>query len=145
MAITFFPKPGDILLCDFSTGFKEPEMVKSNRPVLVLSPCIQGRAGLATVAALSTVAPEPVCSYHYKIPRKSLPQTGNFQERDTWLKGDMIYSVGFHRLNRIKLGKRDRVTGKRMYFCNRLGREQMKIVYECVLCGLGLWHVSDYL
>jgi uncharacterized protein YifN (PemK superfamily) len=37
MAITFHPEPRMVLVCDFTTGFKEPEMVKV-RPVIVLSP-----------------------------------------------------------------------------------------------------------
>jgi len=30
MPISFYPKIGQILLCDFSVGFEEPEMVKRN-------------------------------------------------------------------------------------------------------------------
>ena len=42
MAITFHPKPGQILMCDFTYGFREPEMIK-NRPVIVLTPSMAGR------------------------------------------------------------------------------------------------------
>lgn len=106
MAISIHPRPGQILLCDFSYGFKEPEMVKSARPVIVLTGAIKGRANLITVAPLSTVEPNPVQLYHYKIPRQSMPMIGKFQHNDSWLKGDMVYTVGFHRLNLISLGKR---------------------------------------
>ena len=37
MPINYPPKRGQILLCDFSQGFKEPEMVKGSRPVVVIS------------------------------------------------------------------------------------------------------------
>lgn len=137
MAITFHPRPGQILLCDFSTGFREPEMVKSARPVIVLSPHHRSRGNVVTVAALSTQKPEPVCPYHWLLPRAALPQLGRFQEKETWLKGDMIYSVGFQRLDLIRLGKR-RDDGKREYFSQRLGRQSMAVVYACVLYGLGL-------
>ena len=134
-----------ILLCDFSQGFREPEMVKAKRPVLVVSPHIAGRGELVTVLALSTAEPDPVKEYHYMLPRTSMPQLGKFQEKDTWVKGDMIYSVGFHRLDLVQLGKRDRQTGKRQYFNSRLGREQMSEVYKCMLHGLGLGELSHHL
>lgn len=145
MAIEFHPKPGQILLCDFSQGFKEPEMIKNNRPVVVLTPPIKGRQNLVTVLALSTSMPEPVMEYHYKLPKASMPQLGRFQETDTWVKGDMIYTVGFHRLNLIQLGKKDASTGKRLYFKNKLGGEQMKKIYKCMLYGLNLGSLGEHL
>lgn len=142
MAIKFHPRVGQILLCDFSVGFKEPEMVKSKRPVLVVAP---NRADLVTVIALSTREPAPLLPCHYKIPKKSMPQLGRFQEKDTWLKGDMIYTVGFHRLDLIRLNKKDPNTGKRLYYNNKLGREQMKEVYKCMLYGLNLGSLGQHL
>lgn len=53
-----------------------------------------------------------------------MPMIGIFQERDSWVKGDMLYTVGFHRLNLIKLNTRT-IDGKRDYFRNKLGREQL--------------------
>jgi len=145
VAITFHPRPGQILLCDFSQGFQEPEMVKSNRPVVILTPPIAGRAHLVTVLALSAKAPTRVMPYHYQIPVSSMPQLGRFQNDDTWVKGDMIYTVGFHRLDMIKLGKRNPQTGKRIYFNQRLGREQMKAIHSCALHGLNLGKLSKHL
>jgi len=143
VAITYHPKPGLILMCDFSEGFKVPEMIK-NRPVIVLTPSIKGRNELVTVVALSTVKPPTVMPYHYMISRNSMPQIGVFQKNDTWLKGDMIYTVGFHRLNLIRLGKHSS-DGKRIYFSQRLGRDQMKSVYSCVLHGLNLGYLDEHL
>jgi uncharacterized protein YifN (PemK superfamily) len=123
LAIIFHPRVGLILQCDFSSGFKEPEMVKK-RPVIVLTPSMKGRVKLVTVLALSTQKPNPKELFHYKLPKASMPQLGRFQEKDTWVKGDMIYTVGFHRLDLIQLGKKDPNTGKRLYFDKRLGRDQ---------------------
>ena len=67
----------------------------------------------------------------------TLPMLGNFQTKETWVKGDMVYAVGFDRLNLIKLGHRS-ADGKREYFTNRLGRERMREIYGCVLHGLNL-------
>jgi uncharacterized protein YifN (PemK superfamily) len=143
VAITIHPKPGQILVCDFSQGFKEPEMVKSERPVVVLTGAIKGRANLVTIAPLSTVEPTSVQPYHYRIPKQSMPMVGIFQINDSWLKGDMIYTVGFHRLNLIRLGKKG-TDGKRLYFTNKLGPEQMKKIYQCILNGLNLGKLARY-
>ena len=145
MAINFHPRPGQILLCDFSQVFKEPEMVKSHRPVVVLTPAIAGRAKLVTVLALSTKEPEKIMPFHYKIPKKSMPQLGRFQDNDTWVKGDMIYTAGFHRLDLIRLGTKNHRTGKRLYFNQRFGREQMKEIYSCALYGLNLGQLGQHL
>ncbi|MEX0730602.1 MAG: type II toxin-antitoxin system PemK/MazF family toxin [Aquisalimonadaceae bacterium] len=145
MAITIHPKVGQILLCDFSEGFREPEMVKSGRPVVVLSPAMQGRQRLVTVVALSSARPDPVMPYHYHLPRSCLPQLGRFDRAETWVKGDMIYTVGFHRLDLIQLGRRNPNTGKRVYFSDRLGRERMREIYSCVLRGLNLSALCKHL
>ena len=145
MAITFHPRPGQILVCDFSTGFREPEIVKNNRPVIVLTPDYKGRTGLVTVVPLSTKEPTEIMPYHYKLPRNCMPQIGRFQDNDSWVKGDLLYTVGFHRLNLIMLGKRDPNTGKRIYYQNRLSRERMKEIYTCVLHGLNLGPLSQHL
>lgn len=66
-----------------------------------------------------------------------MPMLKLFQHEDSWLKGDMIYTVGFHRLNAILLGKKG-PDGKRLYFTSRLCRDQMKQIYQCILHGLNL-------
>ena len=145
MALEFHPRPGQLLHCDFSTGFREPEMVKSNRPVVVLTPSMVGRGALVTVAALSTVKPDPIMPYHLEIPKSCMPMLGRFQEDSSWLKGDMVYAVGFHRLDLIKLGARDRQTGQRLYFNRCFSRDRMKEVYGCVLTAMNLGHVTEHI
>ena len=120
-------------MCDFSEGLREPEMVK-NRPVLVLSRP-RKRHGLVTVACISTVKPNPVEAYHYLLPKASMPRKRQFQEKESWVKADMIYTVGFHRLNLIQEGKID---GRRQYFDRVLGHQQMSDIRACVLAGLGI-------
>jgi len=73
-----------------------------------------------------------------------MPMIGKFQEQDSWVKGDMIYTFGFHRLDLIKLGTRGS-DGKRQYYTNRFGREQMKEIYSCVLSGLNLDNLAKHL
>ena len=48
MAIKFYPRQGTLLMCDFNTGFRVPEMVKV-RPVVVVS---RTRGQVATVVPL---------------------------------------------------------------------------------------------
>ncbi len=69
---------------------------------------------------------------------------GKYQDNDSWVKGDMLYTVGFHRLELIRLGTIN-PEGKRQYFKNKLGRDQMKIIYSCVLHGLNLGNLVAHL
>lgn len=56
----------------------------------------------------------------------------------------MVYTVSFARLESIRLGK-DKATGKRIYYANRLGRERMKEIYSCVLHGISLGSLAKHL
>jgi mRNA interferase MazF len=141
MAINDHPATGTILICDFDRTFKEPEMVKP-RCVVVLSPRMASRAKLCTVVCLSTTPPDHEQQYHCQIDiRPKLPP--RWESDGVWVKGDMIYSVGFHRLDLIRLGKDQ--TGKRIYRMDTLTAEQMKAIRCCVLRGLGLQMLTKHL
>jgi len=141
MAIKTAPALGTILTCDFDQGFREPEMVK-RRPVVVVSPQIAWRPGLCTVVALSTTAPDPPRPYHCRLVLDPpLPQPW---ASDMWVKGDMIYAIGFHRLDLIRLGRNDE-TKVRRYRLNPLTAAQLKDVRACVLHGLGLFQLTKHL
>jgi mRNA interferase MazF len=141
MPIQDHPAPGTILVCNFDGTFREPEMVKP-RCVIVLSPKIRNRAKLCTVVCLSTTEPSRVMPYHCQIDiRPELPRP--WGSNGVWVKGDMIYAIGFHRLDFVRLGK-DRC-GKRIYRMETLSAEQMKVVKSCVLRGLGLSGLTKHL
>lgn len=140
MGLKYSPYVGQILMCDFH-GMKEPEMVK-NRPVIVIKSSRYGPK-LATVVCLSTAEPKPTLPHHMKIDNHHLPQVEFFQGKETWLKGDMIYTVSCERLDMIKLGRGE--NGKRRYFDQKLSREYMKHVYSCVLHGINLGTLSQHL
>ena len=143
MALTYHPKPGMIVMCDFSQGFKMPEMTKK-RPVIVLSPYMQGREQLATVVPLSTTKLDPMRSFHYGINMKSLPNTGFFQgHTHCWVKADMVCAVGFHRLDMVRMGKD--ASGKRIYYTQRLGDDQMHAIWQYVLHGMGVGYLAEHL
>jgi mRNA interferase MazF len=141
MPIAEHPEPGTILRCDFDGGFRESEMVKP-RLVVVLSPRIRARPQLCTVVALSTTDPDPIMPYHCRLDIAP-PLPSPWQSKGIWVKEDMVYAVGFHRLDLIRLGKD--TGGKRIYRMNKLAPEQIKSVRTCVLHALGLSALTKHL
>jgi uncharacterized protein YifN (PemK superfamily) len=95
MPLTFHPGVGAIVICDFSTGFRPPEMVKL-RPVVIISPR-RRRALTVTVVPLSSSMPEIVEPWHYPIaPGVYPPARGSL-----WAKADMVTTVALDRLDRV--------------------------------------------
>lgn len=141
MPLKFHPEPGTVLICNFEPGFREPEMVKT-RPVVVVSPRLKNRHGLATVVPLSTSAPERVLDYHCEIsidPPLPVP----FDSPTMWVKADMIYTVCFDRLHLHRTG-RDQY-GKRKYLTVNLKPEEMAKVRRCLLAGLGMLSLTKHI
>jgi uncharacterized protein YifN (PemK superfamily) len=104
MPITFHPKAGTVLMCDFD-GYVAPEMVKT-RPVVIVSGSHLPRRGLFGVVPLSGTEPDPIEAYHYKLPKNPIHEWGG----DMWAKCDMVCTVRTERLDRIKLAGRNYVT-----------------------------------
>jgi mRNA interferase MazF len=142
MAIQFNPTQGTVLVCDFNTGFVEPEMVK-RRPVVVVSPRLRTRERLCTVVPLSTTDPVVVAPYHYRIcidPPLPSPYDAKFH----WVKADMIYTVSFGRLHCMFDGK-DPASGKRNYDIRVIEREDLLKIQQCMLHAVGLSHLTSHL
>lgn len=133
MALKFHPKKGTILICDYSTGFVVPEMVK-RRPVVVVSPRLRKRDDLCTVVPLSTTAPPEAMPYHCEI-QMAAPLPAPFNSPRMWVKADMLATVGFHRLDLPRL---PRVDGKRQYLTVVLQDDDLARVMACVRQALGL-------
>jgi uncharacterized protein YifN (PemK superfamily) len=94
-AITFVPGEGMVLLCDFSTGFQPPEMVKV-RPVLVLSPRARNRQ-TCLVVPISTVAPrDPKLAGAAFVPLS--PRKYPFLHAESWAKCETVSTVSLARL-----------------------------------------------
>lgn len=132
MPLPFSPNPGTVLMCDFNTGFKPPEMVKM-RPVVTVSPRRRDRTELVTVVPLSTTPPVPPEPYHHRLRSTRLP--GKLDKQETWAKCDLIYTVAFWRLDRIRTG---RSKGKRQYRMGTLSDEDWSQIRQCVKIALGL-------
>jgi mRNA interferase MazF len=141
MPIREHPLIGTVMLCDFNAGFKIPEMIK-RRPCVVISPKIGLRPGLCTVVALSTDPPKPVMPYHCQIDiRPKLPPP--WESDGIWVKGDMINTVGYHRLDFFRLGKD--FGGKRQYLMTPLNADALKQIRCCILRSIGLGALTNHL
>ncbi|MCC7305056.1 MAG: type II toxin-antitoxin system PemK/MazF family toxin [Alphaproteobacteria bacterium] len=134
MPLQFHPEPGTILVCDFSTGFLPPEMVK-RRPVVVISPRLRRRDNLCTVVPLSTSEPQHIMPYHHQLEFSPL-LPDPWSSPKMWVKCDMISTVSFSRLNLIR-NKRVRGQG-RTYLKVRVPDADFEQIKQAVLHGLGI-------
>lgn len=133
MTVTAHPVPGTIVRVDLSEGFREPEIGK-RRPAVILSPPIPGRPLMCSIVPLSTTPPRKIMAHHMKIVF-SPPLPRPYDSPVAWLKGDIVLTVGFHRL-RLLFQKWD--SGQRVYDVRVLEPDIFKRVQECVRHGLGL-------
>jgi uncharacterized protein YifN (PemK superfamily) len=127
MAIDFHPHAGSVLVCDFS-GFVAPEMTKM-RPVIVITPRLPHRSGIATIVPISSTAPIHEHGYCVKLSKNYHPTEQVIV--DTWEKCDMVMNVGLARLTSFKVGRR-------RYITPRLTAADLQAVRNGVLWGLGL-------
>ncbi len=132
MAITFHPRRGTILYCDFA-GLQEPEIVKC-RPVVVLS---GKHRELCTVVPLSGTEPNPIEPHHHQMEQASLPQCLAGQR--IWAKCDIVMTVAFRRLDRDRSG-RD-ANGKRTYEAKLISGNDLRAIESCVMHALCLKHL----
>lgn len=141
MPIREHPAIGTVLMCDFETGFRPPEMVKK-RQVVVISPKIAARAGLCTVVPLSTTPPHPAMQYHCRI---DLPDQlpGWMEKKDVWVKADMMFAASFSRLDLIRLGKSQ--AGRRAYCYTPVSDGNLRKIRKAVLASLGLAQLTKAL
>jgi mRNA interferase MazF len=91
-SLSFVPAEATVLLCDFSTGFRPPEMIKM-RPVVVLSPSTRNHQ-TCTVIPLSTVEPRRSTALIVQIDAEKYP----FLNGSTWAKCDMTTTISRTRL-----------------------------------------------
>lgn len=131
MALTFHPRPGALLICDFSFGFKAPEMIKK-RPVVIISPRRRRSMKLCTVVPLSTAVPKTVERFHHRMNPRSVPVELGAQE--SWAKCDMLCTVSLERLDRIMV----KSGGRRAFITPRVLDEDLEAIRRGVMNALGL-------
>ncbi|MGO4572067.1 type II toxin-antitoxin system PemK/MazF family toxin [Microvirga sp. 2TAF3] len=130
--------PGVILLCDYSTGFQPPEMVK-RRPAVVVSPRLPQREQLCTVVPLSGTPPRRDVNYQRRIELpQALPEP--FSQTVWWAKADMLATVSFDRLDLFRT-ERDQ-TGRRKYLQPKVSAANLEEIREAILFSLGLGHLK---
>ena len=139
--ITYHPKRWEMLFCDFSDGFKPPEMVK-NRLVIVVVAEQKHNPGLCTVIPISATEPTPLKPYHHEMDSLSLPD--NFRNKRMWAKCDMINTVSTSRLRKARLG-RNRKTGKRIYYSGTAVFVDIQGVTRAMLHALKLERLTKHL
>jgi len=125
MALTFHPHPGIVLICDFNTSFKVPEMIK-RRPVVVISPRPRRSNQLCTIVPLSTTAPNPVEPFHHRMDPRSLLE--RLAGKETWAKCDMLATVSLERLDRVMVEKRP--DGKQVYVADPVTPGDLEAICE---------------
>lgn len=142
MELRYPPVRGQILICNYATGFREPEMVKE-RLAVVVSPRLPHRGGLCTVVPLSTTAPRSSTRYQCKVAlpySAPAPYEGDFK----FAKADMLATVAYRRLTMPYTG-RDPNTGQRKYLKMVLAPEELAKVHRCILFALGLDPLTSHL
>jgi len=127
MPIKFYPRMGQVLVCDFS-DLKEPEMTKV-RPVVIISPRLPYRSDLVAVVPISTAAPRHDLPFCYRLSKNYHPTEP--AELVTWAKADMVMNVALRRLDGFKVGRRQ-------WAFPHLSEQDLAGVRRAVLCGLGL-------
>lgn len=130
-ALPFHPNPGDILICDYSTGFRPPEMVK-RRLCVVVSPKLKRRNDLVSVVPLSETEPEPVELWHHKVDLVCK----SWGDGPRWAACDMIATVSYGRLGRPHY--RRHVTGARLHEKLALSADDLDALRSKVALALGL-------
>lgn len=142
MPLAYYPSPGEIVLCDYGSGFVVPEMVKI-RPVVIVSPRLRRRSDLVAVVPLSTTPPDSAEPHHCSfVLAQPLPRP--FDAPEMWAKCDMVATVALARLDRFKDG-RVPGGGARRFRTGKVSAAQLVEIRKGVLHGLGLGSLTIHL
>lgn len=134
MPLSYYPRVGEILACDYGTKIIPPEMNKT-RPVVVIGPRLRRRGELVGVIPLSTTEPKSMEAFHCRfVLDKLLPPP--FESPVVWAKCDMYSTVALGRLDRFKEPRASH-GGARKWRSGRLNAEQIRQAKIGLLCGLG--------
>lgn len=80
--------------------------------------------------------------YHSEL-HIALEMPERWRSDSCWVKGDMVYAVGLHRVDLFHLGKGE--DGRRRYQTGTLPADDLKAVQRCVLEGLSLSTLTKHL
>jgi mRNA interferase MazF len=129
--LKFHPHAGTMLMCNFK-GMLAPEITK-RRPVIVVTPRLAFRDGLAMVVPTSTTPPRHLQPFQVRLSRNYHP--GEPDDLPIWAKCDLICSVSFERLDRFHIDNRK-------YFAPTISEEDLAAVRQGILNGLGFVNLT---
>lgn len=124
-----------MVICNYSTGFQAPEMIKE-RLAVVVSPRLPNRNDLCTVVPLSKTPPRKNVAYQCKVQLPVDPPEP-YEGQIKWAKADMLATVGLARLTLPYTG-RDPSTGKRKYLNIILADDELLKIRAAIRDALGL-------
>ena len=127
MAINFYPRAGQILVCDLRE-FDAPEMNKV-RPVMVISPRLKYRGEIVAFVPISTTSPNYEQPFAVKLSKNYHPLEAD--DKPCWAKCDMILNLNRSRLDGFKVGRRK-------YELPQATGADLEAVKLGVLYGLGM-------
>ena len=127
MPLGFYPRAGQLLMCDF-TGFKVPEMVKP-RPVVVVSPRLPRRSEVVAIVPISLTEPVPLMPYQFRLSKNYHPEEPD--DLPCWAIADLVMNLGLYRLSGFK-------TGRRKWAYPHMTGNDLAGVRLAVRAGLGL-------
>jgi uncharacterized protein YifN (PemK superfamily) len=127
-AITFLPEAGTVLMCDFTTGFRPPEIVKI-RPVVVLSERSRNRETCIVVPTSKSQARDKDART-VKLERSRY----GFLHEDSWAKCQCPYTISITRLYRMR-GPDGRSIDSR---ATKISDEDLMSVRQGAAASLGL-------
>ncbi|MCB1386198.1 MAG: type II toxin-antitoxin system PemK/MazF family toxin [Nitratireductor sp.] len=131
MGIQFFPRAGQVLVCDFR-GFEAPEMIK-RRPVIIISPRLPNRGEIVTVVPISTTEPLRELPFTVRLSKNYHPDEDDGLA--CWAKCDMLMNLSIQRLDGFKVGRR-------RWQYPQLTGDDLQAVRRGVLFGLGMGDLS---
>jgi mRNA interferase MazF len=123
--LRYTPREGQLLSCDFSIGFRAPEICK-RRPVIVVS-CHGYKYDQCIVVIISSTRPLASRPYTLYLPRGSVR---GVKDQDHWVNCDVIHHVSRRRLDRLKIDG--------TYQDSVVSPEILEKVRGCVLHAIGL-------
>ena len=130
MPIQFQPKPGSIVICDFS-GYIVPEIVK-RRPVVVIAKN-RTNSQLVTVVPLSTTEPKPKTACHHELSGNPIPGNAAIT---MWAKCDIVATVSLARIELYRT--KPRGAPKRIFHQISVTPEDFAAIKVAVLHALHL-------
>lgn len=130
MPLTYQPRVGAVVLCDFH-GMIEPEMIK-RREVVVIA-IHKRNSKLVTVVPLSATEPERPEAYHHKLTKD--PRPNGDPTKTIWAKCDMVYTLCLDRMDMHYTSSR---RGGRQSVRVQLPPDDLAAIRRCVAVALNL-------